>query len=68
MLEAIELLVNVSGRALQTRRVEIAKGDMARTNADISRIGAALAWQPRTPLRDGLASMWSWTAARVAAG
>jgi UDP-glucuronate 4-epimerase len=68
MLEAIAVLENVSGRALQTRHRETAKGDMARTKADISRIGAELAWQPRTSLRDGLAAMWSWTAARVAAG
>jgi UDP-glucuronate 4-epimerase len=68
MLEAIAVLESVSGRALQTRRRETAKGDMARTNADITRIGAELAWQPRTSLRNGLAAMWSWTAARVAAG
>jgi UDP-glucuronate 4-epimerase len=68
MLEAIAVLEGVSGRTLQTRRVESAKGDMARTKADISRIRAELSWQPRTPLRDGLAAMWSWTAARVAAG
>jgi UDP-glucuronate 4-epimerase len=67
MLEAIAVLEGVSGRTLQTRRVESAKGDMARTKADISRIRAELSWQPRTPLRDGLAAMWSWTAARVAA-
>ena len=68
MLEAIALLERVSGWALQARHRETAKGDMARTNADISRIGAELGWQPRTSLRDGLAAMWSWTAARVAAG
>ena len=68
MLEAIAVLEHVSGRALQTRHRENAKGDMARTKADISRIGAELGWQPRTSLRDGLAAMWSWTAARVAAG
>jgi len=68
MLEAIAVLEHVSGRALQTRHRETAKGDMARTKADISRIGAELGWQPRTSLRDGLAAMWSWTAARVAAG
>jgi len=68
MLEAIAVLEHVSGRALQTRHRETAKGDMARTKADISRIGAELGWQPRTSLRDGLAAMWSWAAARVAAG
>jgi UDP-glucuronate 4-epimerase len=68
MLEAIALLESVSERTLQTRCVGSAHGDMSRTNADISRIRAELAWQPRTSLREGLASMWSWTAARVAAG
>jgi UDP-glucuronate 4-epimerase len=68
MLEVIAALESVAGRALQTRHRETAKGDMTRTNADISRIGAELGWQPRTSLRDGLAAMWSWTAARVAAG
>jgi len=68
MLEAIALLESVSERTLQTRRVASAHGDMSRTNADISRIRADLAWQPRTTLREGLASMWSWAAARVAAG
>ena len=68
MLEAIALLEGASGRTLQTRRVASAKGDMARTSADISRIRNELGWEPRTLLRDGLAAMWSWTAARVAAG
>jgi nucleoside-diphosphate-sugar epimerase len=68
MLEAIALLEDASGRTLQTRHVAAAKGDMARTSADISRIRSELAWEPRTSLRDGLAAMWSWTAARVAAG
>jgi UDP-glucuronate 4-epimerase len=68
MLEAIALLESVSERTLQTRRVAFAHGDMSRTNADVSRIRAELAWRPRTALREGLASMWSWAAARVAAG
>ena len=29
---------------------------------------AALGWQPETSLEDGLARMWSWASARVAAG
>ena len=68
MLEAIALLESASGRTLQTRQAASAKGDMSRTSADISRIRAELAWEPRTSLHDGLAAMWSWTAARVAAG
>jgi len=68
MLEAIALLESASGRTLQTRQAASAKGDMSRTSADISRIRAELAWEPRTSLHDGLAAMWSWAAARVAAG
>jgi len=68
MLEAITLLESASGRTLQTRHAASAKGDMSRTSADISRIRAELAWEPRTSLHDGLAAMWSWAAARVAAG
>jgi UDP-glucuronate 4-epimerase len=68
ILEAIALLEGASGRTLLTRQVAAAKGDMTRTSADISRIRGELAWEPRTSLRDGLAAMWSWAAARVAAG
>jgi UDP-glucose 4-epimerase len=47
--------------------VDAVKGDMQRTNADISRIREDVGWEPQTSLRDGLAQMWSWAAARVAA-
>ena len=68
MLAAIELLEELSGRQLAVRRVGVAQGDMARTNADISRIREELGWAPRTSLRDGLQAEWSWCSARVAAG
>jgi nucleoside-diphosphate-sugar epimerase len=68
MLDAIAILQASSGRTLNTRHVAPAQGDMSRTSADISRIHTDLAWEPRTSLREGLAAMWSWAAARVAAG
>jgi nucleoside-diphosphate-sugar epimerase len=68
MLEAIALLEELSGRSLAVRRTDVARGDMLRTSADISRIRAQLDWQPRTSLRDGLQAEWSWCSARVAAG
>jgi nucleoside-diphosphate-sugar epimerase len=34
----------------------------------VSRIRTALDWRPQTSLEDGLARMWSWASARVAAG
>jgi UDP-glucuronate 4-epimerase len=68
MLEAISLFEQTSGRELDVRHVGVAQGDVSRTKADITRISAALGWEPRTPLGDGLEAMWSWASARVAAG
>ena len=68
VLESIALLERLSGRALDVRHAGEAKGDVRRTRADVSRIRAALGWEPRTRLEDGLARMWSWASGRVAAG
>ena len=67
MLEAIALLEGIAGRSLETRRLDAARGDVARTKADVSRIRDALGWSPRTSLEDGLTAMWSWASGRVAA-
>ena len=66
MLEAIALLERVSGRTLDVSHVDRARGDVARTKADVSRIAADLGWAPRVPLADGLERMWAWASARVA--
>ena len=68
MLEAIALLERISGRTLDVAHVGAAKGDVARTKADVTRIREALGWEPETALEDGLARMWSWASGRVAAG
>jgi nucleoside-diphosphate-sugar epimerase len=67
LLEAIALLERVSGRSLDVRHVDRARGDVQRTKADVSRIRGALGWEPRVALADGLAGMWAWASARVAA-
>jgi nucleoside-diphosphate-sugar epimerase len=67
MLEAIALLEQASGRTLDVRHVERARGDVQRTKADVSRIREALGWEPRVQLADGLSRMWAWASARVAA-
>ena len=67
MLEAIAALERISGRTLDVRRVDPARGDVRRTKADVSRIRDALGWQPRVGLEDGLERMWAWASARVAA-
>ena len=67
MLEAIAALERISGRTLDVRRVDPARGDVSRTKADVSRIRDALGWHPRVGLEDGLERMWAWASARVAA-
>jgi nucleoside-diphosphate-sugar epimerase len=67
MLEAIALLESISGRTLDVSHADRARGDVSRTKADVSRIGGALGWEPRVGLSDGLARMWGWASARVAA-
>ena len=67
MLDAIALLEQASGRTLDVRHVDAARGDVSRTKADDSRINAVLGWSPTTSLADGLSAMWSWASARVAA-
>src|SRR5438270_6145284 len=68
ILDSIAVLEETAGRSLDVRHVGVAKGDVLRTSADVERIRDALGWQPQTPLRDGLAAMWAWASARVAAG
>jgi nucleoside-diphosphate-sugar epimerase len=67
MRDAIALLEEISGRTLAVRTVDAARGDMARTKADVSRIEREVGWRAETPLRAGLEAMWSWAAGRVAA-
>jgi UDP-glucuronate 4-epimerase len=67
MLEAIALLEQISGGSLDVRRRDRARGDVARTKADVTRIRETLGWSPKVTLADGLARMWSWASARVAA-
>jgi UDP-glucose 4-epimerase len=67
MLEAIMMLEELSGRSLDVRHSGVAKGDVQRTKADVTRIREATGWEPSTSLRDGLQRMWSWASGRVAA-
>jgi UDP-glucuronate 4-epimerase len=68
MLESIAVLEEVSGGTLDVRYAGAAAGDVSRTSAGVARIRDALGWQPQTTLREGLAAMWAWASARVAAG
>lgn len=67
VLEAIALLERISGRTLDVVRGQRAPGDVARTKADVSRIGADLGWEPRTGIEDGLRAHWEWALASIVA-
>jgi len=67
MLDAIALLERISGRPLDVRRRDAARGDVRRTRADVTRIGEALGWSPQVGLANGLERMWAWASAKVAA-
>jgi nucleoside-diphosphate-sugar epimerase len=67
MREAIATLERIAGRQLDLRVGPPASGDVRRTSADVSRIGADLGWEPRFGLEEGLREQWSWASARVAA-
>jgi nucleoside-diphosphate-sugar epimerase len=67
MREAISMLERISGRSLDLREGPPAPGDVRRTSADVSRIRAALGWEPAVGLEEGLQAQWSWASARVAA-
>ena len=66
LLEAIALLEEISGRPLDVRHVDRARGDVRRTKADVTRIREVLSWEPAVTLPRGLERMWSWASARVA--
>ena len=65
--DAIGRLERIAGHSLDVRRTEAARGDVTRTRADVSRIGAELGWRPSTSLDEGLAGMWMWASGTVAA-
>ena len=63
--EVAELVVGISGKPIEiaydTSRPE---GDRGRC-ADYAKARRVLGWRPRTPLRDGIASLYSWMESRI---
>jgi UDP-glucuronate 4-epimerase len=56
----LDLLSEVSGIQIKRRYMERQPGDHRRAGASIERARTQLGWEPRTSLRDGLASQWRW--------
>ncbi len=67
MLDAIDALGRVAGRALEVNRSPRLEGDVARTAADTARIRSEIGWEPTTSFAEGLEAQWRWAADRVAA-
>jgi nucleoside-diphosphate-sugar epimerase len=67
MLDAIEILTQLSGHTPQIIHAPRRHGDQPRSLADTSRVRAEIGWEPTTPFEEGLAAQWRWAAARVAA-
>jgi nucleoside-diphosphate-sugar epimerase len=66
--EAVAIVEELSGRALDVRYGEVAAGDVRRTLADTTRIREQVGWEPATELRAGLASMLEAARTIVPAG
>jgi UDP-glucose 4-epimerase len=56
----LEVVAEVSGRAIRLRREPRQKGDVRHTAADVSRARADLGYLPTVGLREGLARQWEW--------
>lgn len=54
MNEAIDLVQEIAGCAIQVERVESQSGDVRHTGADLSKSHAVLGYVPRVGLREGL--------------
>jgi nucleoside-diphosphate-sugar epimerase len=58
--DVLELVRDVTGRALDVRREDAQKGDMRDTFADTAAARRDLGFQPTVPLREGLSREWQW--------
>ena len=67
MREAIAICERVSGGTLDLRLRPGAKGDVARTAADTTRIRTDLGWSAAVGLEEGLRAQWAWVSAKVPA-
>ena len=60
MLEAIGAFEENAGRVLLRDEREVASGDVRHTGADTTAIRRDTGWEPKTPLRAGIAAQWAW--------
>ncbi len=61
LLQLAELLFDAGGAPVEIRHEPPSPGDVARNVNDISKARRMLAYEPRMPLREGLAATLEWT-------
>lgn len=60
LLEMIELLEEALGKSTQKNLVPLQPGDVPETYADVSELSEAIAFQPATSLKEGIAKFVDW--------
>ena len=58
--EVISIVEELTGKRINLRRMEPQKGDVDRTEADLTRAREWLGYHPKTPLREGLSAQIEW--------
>lgn len=58
--ELIQTIERVTGKKARTQPLPMQSGDVQRTWADLTHSRAALDYQPRVPLAEGIARQWQW--------
>jgi UDP-glucuronate 4-epimerase len=65
LIDALELLAELTGRPLDVRNSERESGDVMHTGADIDRARSMLGFDPSTDLKEGLRAELEWVRSRV---
>ncbi len=58
--EMVGTIMEVVGKRVEIERRPMQAGDVMRTWADLSRVGAELGYAPRTGFADGVRRQWEW--------
>jgi nucleoside-diphosphate-sugar epimerase len=60
LLDAVDLIGELSGRPLEVRHLPVPDGDLRDTGADTARAERTLGFTPATPFEDGLRAEFEW--------
>jgi UDP-glucose 4-epimerase len=60
VLDVLDVVTEVTGRAVQLNRLAPADGDVSVTEASLSKAHRLLGYVPQTDLRTGIERQWAW--------